>query len=107
MLVLASAIALVAAPAMAASANHIVDVTLKDHKFSPDKIEVPAGKPFKIRLKNVDKSADEFDSDDLRVEKVVGGGKTSIIRVQALKPGTYKFMGEYHSATARGVVIAK
>ena len=83
------------------------EMTLKDHKFSPDTIEVPANQRFQIRLTNKDATPDEFDSHDLRVEKVVGGGQTGIVRIQPLVPGRYMFMGEYHAATARGIVVAK
>ncbi|MBP0614674.1 cupredoxin domain-containing protein [Jiella sp. KSK16Y-1] len=100
------AAALAYVPASAADV-HTVELTLKDHKFSPATIEVPANQRFQIKLTNEDETADEFDSTDLRVEKVVGGGKTGIIRIQPLVPGRYQFMGEYHAATARGIVVAK
>ncbi|MBO0903469.1 cupredoxin domain-containing protein [Jiella sonneratiae] len=99
-------VAAVAAPALAADVPTF-EVTLKDHKFSPSEIEVPANQRFQIKLTNADATADEFDSTDLRVEKVVGGGQTGVIRVQPLVPGRYQFMGEYHAATARGIVTAK
>jgi hypothetical protein len=41
------------------------------------------------------------------VEKVVGGGDQGIVRLRPLAPGRYDFMGEYHSETAKGVVIAE
>jgi ribosomal protein L31 len=44
---------------------------------------------------------------ELRIEKVVPGGKTLKIRVRALKPGAYPFIGEYHEATAKGRIVAE
>ncbi|MCE7029508.1 cupredoxin domain-containing protein [Jiella avicenniae] len=98
--------ALAVSPAPAADVPTF-EMTLKDHVFTPSEIEVPANQRFQIELTNADATPDEFDSHDLRVEKVVGGGQTGIIRIQPLVPGRYMFMGEYHAATARGVVTAK
>ena len=51
--------------------------------------------------------AEEFDSTALKVEKVVAGNSRGNVRIRALAPGNYPFMGEYHSATAQGVVVAR
>jgi hypothetical protein len=84
-----------------------VVVHLKNHKFSPSVIKVKANKPSMIILHNDDGSADEFDSSSLKIERVVPGRAKANIRVRALAPGKYPFMGEYHSATAQGFVIAE
>jgi hypothetical protein len=93
-----------AGPALAASA---IPVTLQNHKFSPAVIHVKANTPAMIALTNKDSSAEEFDSASLQVEKVVAGNSSGNVRIRALAPGKYPFMGEYHSATAQGVVIAQ
>src|SRR5476649_2288397 len=64
-----------------------VQITLKDHKFSPAEPRAPAGKPIIITLKNLDPAPAEFESNMLRVEKVVTGGGTVTIRIRALEPG--------------------
>ncbi|HEY0300258.1 MAG TPA: cupredoxin domain-containing protein [Rhizomicrobium sp.] len=102
--VLAAAIALFVAPALAAPP---IPVTLKNHKFSPATIRVKAGVPNVIALTNNDDTAEEFDSPSLKVEKVVAGHSTGNVRLRPLAPGRYPFMGEYHAATAQGVVIAE
>jgi uncharacterized surface anchored protein len=102
--VLLAALISLAAPALAAGP---VTVTLQNHKFSPSVIKVKANQPSMITLVNKDATAEEFDSADLKVEKVVAGNNQGNIRIRALKPGKYKFMGEYHAATAQGVVIAE
>jgi hypothetical protein len=38
---------------------------------------------------------------------VIPGGKTLKIRVRALTPGTYPFVGEYHASTAKGRIVAE
>jgi hypothetical protein len=98
------ALILVATPALA---DGPIIVHLKDHKFTPSIIKVKAGQPSMITLFNDDDSADEFDSSALKVEKVVGGHSKGNIRLRALAPGKYPFMGEFHAATAQGVVIAE
>jgi hypothetical protein len=84
-----------------------IPLTLKDHKFTPAQIEVKANTPIVITLTNTDATAEEFDSTSLKVEKVVAGGSTGDVHIRPLAPGRYPFMGEYHSDTAQGVVIAQ
>jgi hypothetical protein len=84
-----------------------IPVTLQNHKFSPAEIHVKANTPAVIALTNKDATAEEFDSTSLKVEKVVAGNSSGNVRVRALAPGKYPFMGEYHSATAEGFVIAQ
>lgn len=84
-----------------------VEVILKDHRFTPAEIHVPAGKRTQLLVKNQDATADEFDSTSLKVEKVIGGGSEGVVRLHELDPGHYPFMGEFHSETAQGVVVAE
>ncbi|MDB5733619.1 MAG: hypothetical protein JWN16_256 [Alphaproteobacteria bacterium] len=98
------ALLFVVTPALAAEP---IIVHLKGHKFYPSTIKVKAGQPSMITLFNDDDTADEFDSSSLKVEKVVGGHAKGNIRLRALPPGKYPFMGEFHAATAQGVVIAE
>jgi plastocyanin len=93
-----------AAPAAAAAEYNL---TLKTHRFTPSTIKVKAGTTNVIILKNEDATADEFDSESLKTEKVVAGGATGKIRLRPLAPGRYPFMGEFHAKTAQGVVIAE
>ena len=97
----------VAAITVPAVAEGPVAVTLKNHIFSPAEIHVKANVPAELALTNADGTAEEFDSSALKVEKVVAGGQTGIVRLRPLAPGRYRFMGEYHSDTAQGVVIAE
>ena len=82
-------------------------LTLKDHKFSPAEIKVPANKRVKLTVVNDDATPEEFESHELRVEKVIPGKSKGIVRIGPLKPGRYPFIGEYHESTAKGVVIAE
>lgn len=97
----------VAGPAPARAEEGSYTLTLKDHKFTPDTLEIPANKRVKLVVKNEDATPEEFDSSELHREKVVPGGKQGVIYVGPLKPGTYHFIGEYHEATAKGRIVAK
>jgi hypothetical protein len=88
-------------------ASDAIPVSLKDHKFTPAEIHVKANVPNLISLTNNDPTAEEFDSTSLKVEKVVAGNSSGSVRLRPLAPGRYPFMGEFHSSTAQGVVIAE
>ena len=100
-------LALLLVAATPAFADEPIPVTLQNHKFSPAEIHVKANTPAVIALTNKDATAEEFDSTSLKVEKVVAGNSSGNVRIRALAPGKYPFMGEYHSATDEGFVIAQ
>ncbi len=81
-------------------------LTLQDHLFFPSQLLVPAGVKFKLLIANKDRSSEEFDSFDLNREKVIFAGSEAVIYVGPLREGSYEFFGEYHPATARGVLKA-
>ena len=82
-------------------------LTIKNHRFEPQTIEIPAHKKVKLTIKNLDATAEEFDSDDLHREKVIPAGKDSVLYIGPLEPGSYKFKGEYNPTTATGTVVIK
>lgn len=84
-----------------------IAVTIKDHKFDPAEIHVPADKTVQLVISNQDSTAEEFDSKALKVEKVIAGGTKATVTLHPLAAGSYKFKGEYHEETARGVVISE
>jgi hypothetical protein len=102
---------LFAAPGIPATGNAeepaTIEVTLKNHQFSPAEIHVPTGKPVILRITNQDDTVEEFDSIALQVEKVIVGGHYALVRLRPLGPGRFPFMGEYHAETAKGVVISE
>ena len=91
----------------ALGADNAASLTLKDHKFSPAEVRVKANTPTTVNLINNDDQSEEFDSTSLKIEKVVAGHSTGTMRWRPLAPGRYPFMGEFHSDTAQGVVIAE
>jgi plastocyanin len=92
----------------AAQAQDVVTVSLvvKDGRFEPATIEVPAGKRIKIEVSNEGKSPIEFESKALKFEKVLAPGAKSSVVVNPLKPGEYGFIDEFHPE-AKGRIVAK
>jgi plastocyanin len=82
-------------------------LTIEKNRFDPEEIRVKAGAPFVLVITNKDGTPEEFESRDLRIEKVIPAGKTVRMRMPALKAGTYGFIGEYHEKTAKGKIIAE
>jgi plastocyanin len=103
---LAVGLACVTSMAVAAD-DEIFTLIIKHHKFEPAELTVPAGKRIKLVVKNDDPTPEEFESKDLKREKVIPGNKQATIVVGPLKPGTYKFFGEYNESTAKGQLVAK
>jgi len=106
LLVVLSVAALVSLVAAGARADDLV-VTIKDHKFSPAEIKVPANQRIEITVINDDATPEEFESKPMKVEKVIPGKSKGVVRFGPLKPGRYTFVGEFHESTAKGVVIAE
>jgi len=82
-------------------------LVIRDGRFVPAQINVPANTKFRLLIKNEGPGAEEFESIELRKEKVLAPGASSFLIFQPMKPGTYKFFGEFHPATAQGSIVAK
>ena len=82
-------------------------LVIKKGRFIPETIVVPAGRKFRLDIRNEGPGAEEFESKELRKEKVLAPGATSFLVFQPLKPGNYKFFGEFHVDTANGRIVAK
>jgi len=104
--VLAMALAVLGAPGVNALAQEF-NLVIRNHKFEPEEIRVPAGKRVSVYVTNEDTTPEEFDSSALKVEKVIAGRSKALVRIGPLDAGRYEFMGEFHAETAKGVVIAE
>src|SRR6201982_3417901 len=91
----------------AAAQDPAYTLVIKDHQFQPTEIEIPAGQKIALMVKNNDTTPEEFESTELRREKVVAGGAQMTAQLGPLKPGTYEFFGDFNPKTARGHIIAK
>ncbi|GBR48332.1 cupredoxin domain-containing protein [Acetobacter pomorum] len=90
-----------------AHSQTVFQLTVKDHHFEPDHITVPAGERFMIELNNQDTTTDEFESYDMKFEKIVVPQGTIKVHAGPLHPGTYTFFDDYHPDEAKGTVTAE
>lgn len=93
--------------AFAAEDTVQVKLVVKNGKFEPSELKVPADKRIELMVENKGPGAEEFESKELKREKVIPEGQTVKITLGTLKKGTYKFFGDYHSETAQGKLIAE
>src|SRR4051812_7675466 len=82
-------------------------LTIKDHKFEPAQLEVPANTKVKLVIKNLDPTPEEFEMTSPKREKVVKGGQEGTVYVGPFKSGTYEFFGDFNPKTARGQIVVK
>ena len=94
-----------ASSAIAQDATEI-QVTYSNGQFQPSELHAPADRPVVVRVKNLDPAAMEFESESLRVEKVVAGKTDGVINVRALKPGRYEFHDDFNDK-ARGALTVQ
>jgi hypothetical protein len=90
-----------------AMAVDTVEISIKDHKFNPSEITIPAKTKVKLLIKNLDPTPEEFESHSMHREKIIPGNSQAVIFIGPLSPGTYKFFGEFNEKTAQGRVIVK
>jgi plastocyanin domain-containing protein len=89
------------------AADPEVMLVIRDHRFEPSEVKVPANQRIKLVIHNQDRAPEEFESHALNREKVVPPQSKVTIYIGPLKPGRYAFIGEYNEATAKGVVVAE
>jgi len=82
-------------------------LTIRAGRFYPDTVEVPANTKFRLLIRNEGPGPEEFESNELRKEKVLAPGASSFLIFQPLRPGSYPFYGEFHPDTAQGRLVAK
>lgn len=82
-------------------------LVLKDHVFSPNEIEVPAGQKIRLIVENQDPTPEEFESYELNRERIVPANESITVYVGPLEPGRYEFFGEFNMDTARGWLVAR
>lgn len=101
-------LALLLLPATSIAAAPLeLDLSIKDHRFTPAELKVPAGQKVKLVVSNLDSTPEEFESHSLNREKLIAGQGKATIYVGPLAPGRYAFFGEFNENTARGVIVAE
>lgn len=75
-----------------------------DGTFEPTRLEVPAGR-FKLVLVNESQEPVEFESLQLRKEKVLGPGVKSFVVLSISRPGEYPFFDDFHQDVKGTLVV--
>lgn len=82
-------------------------LVIKDHRFEPTTLTLPAGRKVKLVIENQDPTPEEFESHPLNREKVIPGNSKTFIYIGPLDPGVYPFFGEFNPTTATGTITVK
>ncbi|NVK39728.1 MAG: cupredoxin domain-containing protein [Oceanospirillaceae bacterium] len=82
-------------------------ITLENHSFSPAELHIPANQQVKLLIQNRDITPEEFEGDELGVEKIIPGNSDATVLVGPFAPGEYGFIGEFHAESANGRLIAE
>jgi plastocyanin len=94
-------------PVVTLAADMELSLRIKDHKFNPADVRVPAGKKIKLVVYNQDTGPEEFESYELNREKIIAGNSSTNIYIGPLEPGKYPFFGEFHEDTAQGMIVVE
>ena len=62
-------------------------LTIKDHRFTPAEIKVPANTRVTVTVANDDATPEEFESRAMKIEKVIPGKSKGVVRIGPLKAG--------------------
>lgn len=95
-----------ASPAMADD-TPTYTITFKDGSFEPKALDIPADTRVKLEIVNAEDKPIEFESNDMKAEKIIRSGKTRSIKVGPLAAGTYTYFNEFNTAAGEGVVTVK
>lgn len=94
-------------PSLSLAADAEFQLSIREHKFEPAELRVPAGKRIKLTVINRDPTPEEFESYELHREKLIPGNTRGFVYIGPLEPGRYPFFGDFHPKTTTGVVIAE
>ena len=104
LMLLLPAFAAIAAPALAQSPPYVL--ALRNRQWEPPILEVPADQKIELQITNTGTTAAEFESTDLRREKLLPPGQKVVVFIGPLRPGTYEYFDDFNRA-ARGRIIAR
>jgi hypothetical protein len=95
------------AGAARAEDDPVFRIEFNNGKVTPQRLEVPAKRRFKLELVNAGTEPAEFESKELRKEKVLAPGTTSSLVIRTLDPGEYDFFDDFHLDAPPAVLVAK
>lgn len=98
---------LAVAPPSAQADEPTFTIDIKDGVITPLELEVPANSRIRLEVTNSGRSPAEFESVQLKKEKVIAAGNSSVIVIRNLDPGTYDFFDDFHIDMPHAKIIAK
>ncbi|EAP9510749.1 cupredoxin domain-containing protein [Salmonella enterica] len=84
-----------------------LELEMKNGDFIPPVLEVPESTAIRIKVTNTGQEPAEFESIQLRKEKVLAPGASSVVVIAPLKPGTYTFFDDFHLSHPKGEIIVR
>lgn len=82
-------------------------IEFRDGVITPLRIEVPANTRIRLELFNKGTTPAEFESLELRKEKVLAPGSETVMVLRRLDPGEYAFFDDFHLDMPKAIVVAK
>lgn len=82
-------------------------IEFRDGKIEPQMLEVPAKTRIRLQLVNLGESPAEFESAELRKEKVLAPKSESVMVIRTLDPGEYSFFDDFHPGAPPAKLVAK
>ncbi|MFP3019649.1 MAG: cupredoxin domain-containing protein [Arsenophonus sp.] len=89
-----------------AAEKFTIELEMKNGDLIPLILKVPSKKIIRIKITNTGTEPSEFESTQLRKEKVLFPGAKSVLVIAPLKPGTYTFFDDFHLFSPKGKIIA-
>ncbi|WP_439146388.1 cupredoxin domain-containing protein [Vibrio sp.] len=89
-----------------AAEKFTVELTVNNGVFRPQVLNVPTKKIIRIKISNIGDQPAEFESIQLRKEKVLAPGASSVVVIAPLREGTYTFFDDFHLDLAKGKIVA-
>jgi hypothetical protein len=96
----------VAAPARAEEEQSF-RIEFRDGKIEPLRLEVPAKSRIRLQLVNLGDTPAEFESTELRKEKVLAPKSESVMVIRTLDPDEYSFFDDFHPGSPPAILVAK
>jgi len=94
-------------PSLCLAGDAEFGLSIREHRFEPAELHVPAGKRIRLTIVNQDPTPEEFESYELQREKLIAGNSSGTVFIGPLDPGRYPFFGDFHPQTTTGVILAE
>lgn len=83
------------------------ELFIQNHHFKPQELILPEKTKISLVVHNQDDTAEEFECQALRKEKIIPAKSSIKMIIQPLEKGEYEFFGEFHPQQAQGKIVVK